>query len=809
METPEGPSDAEFIARVRNGDLEAYGELYARHHHAAERMARQLVPANDADDLASDAFAKVLDALRAGGGPDVSFRAYLLTTVRRVHVDRIRSGKKVQSTDDIASYEREPETFDDPTVTGFESGAAAKAFASLPERWQAVLWHTEVEGEKPAAIAPLLGLTANGVSALAYRAREGLRQAYLQQHLADVAGDRCRWTTERLGAYVRGGLTKRENKNVREHLDECAKCTAVYLELVEVNSALPALLAPALLGTAGLGYLAAASGAKVGLVGFFVTGWKKVTENSTRTAVGAGAVVVVAVAATLAAMALTGNHTPPAAIDQPSQPSQPTAPPANPTQQPTQPPVKPPVKPTAKPPATKPTQPPASNPTTAPTSAPTSAPTTAPSTPAPTQTTTVPTPPPTTPTPPKPTPTTPIHYPGMVTISIPRSGGAPTTQGTGGGAPATQGGAGAPASAQGGGAPASARGGSAPVMERSGGSQASAAASAASGVRFVITIKPPAKNANPVVIQLTYGAELEWPLTTNPPGWTCVKATGSCTAADAANPQPMAVTFDAPTGGSAADRTFTVSAKTGRLYDSDAATLQPTASTDENLLKILDGRTDPDVHHRILTVAPRANRTKVTLKITYGDALEWPIAANPAGWKCSQTASTCTAADPDKPAPLPADFDVPDKSPAAARTFTVTAQADLVSDTDSEVLPAVQQDESLLQIITPTPGQDPNPFVYNRFLKVNGAQGQRVELDISWGRNLVFLPSFDLGWTCDRTSDIRRATCWTNNYKKPLNSEWNAFFPGKGPDNSVTVHARVGGREDTDSVQIPPSQSRR
>ncbi len=307
METPEGPSDAELIARVRNGDLEAYGELFGRHHHAAERMARQLVPANDADDLASDAFAKVLDALRSGGGPDISFRAYLLTTVRRVHVDRIRSGRKVQATDDIAAYEREPETFDDPTVTGFESGAAAKAFASLPERWQAVLWHTEVEGEKPAAIAPLLGLTANGVSALAYRAREGLRQAYLQQHLADVAGDRCRWTTERLGAYVRGGLTKRENRNVREHLDDCAKCTAVYLELVEVNSALPALLAPALLGTAGLGYLAAASGAKVGLVGFFVTGWKKATENSTRTAVGAGAVVVVAVAAVLAAMALTGN----------------------------------------------------------------------------------------------------------------------------------------------------------------------------------------------------------------------------------------------------------------------------------------------------------------------------------------------------------------------------------------------------------------------------------------------------------------------------------------------------------------------
>ena len=744
METPDGPSDAELIARVRNGDLEAYGELFGRHHHAAERMARQLVPANDADDLASDAFAKVLDALRSGGGPDISFRAYLLTTVRRVHVDRIRSGRRVQTTDDIAAYEREPETFDDPSVTGFESGAAAKAFASLPERWQAVLWHTEVEGEKPAAIAPLLGLTANGVSALAYRAREGLRQAYLQQHLADVAGDRCRWTTERLGAYVRGGLTKRENRNVREHLDDCAKCTAVYLELVEVNSALPALLAPALLGTAGLGYLAAASGAKVGFVGFLVTGWKKATENSTRTAVGAGAVVVVAVAAVLAAMALTGNDTPPAAISSPPS-QQPTQPPGNP-------PTVPPVKPTVKPPTAKPT--------TAPTTAP---PTTEPTSPEPTTTAPTPTPPGT--TPPPPVPTTPILDEGLLTISAPRSGGSPSTRAEG--------------------------------------------AQSAASEQWLITIKAPAKNADPVVVGLKYGAALQWPISGNPRGWTCDKAAGTCTANSSTTPEPLPVTFATPTGGSAADRTFTVSAKTGRLYDDDSATLTAPPRTDENLLKIVDGKGDPDVHHRTLIVAPGTDRSSVTLKISYGTSLEWPITGNPAGWKCSAKTKTCTALTPALPAPLPAAFDVPEDGSAAARTFTVAATAGLVSDTDSEVLPGVQADESLLQIVTPTPQTDPNPFVYNRFLKVNGVANQRVTLDISWGRNLQFLNALDKGWTCSRSTDINRATCWTDNYTRPFNSQWNAWFPGSGTSNTITVHALVGGREDTDSVKIPPATSRR
>ncbi|MFD1826177.1 MULTISPECIES: sigma-70 family RNA polymerase sigma factor [Mumia] len=256
---PTVPSDAELISAVRAGDNDAYGALFERHRDAARRMAAQLVPGPDGDDLVSEAFIKVLGQLRAGAGPDVAFRAYLLTAIRRLHVDRIRAERRVQPTDDLEKYDGGVE-FDDTAVAAFENSAAARAFASLPERWQLVLWHLDVEGAKPADIAPMLGMTANGVSALAYRAREGLRQSYLQLHLADTAEEQCRWTTERLGAYVRQGLGKRETTRVREHLEECPRCTAVYLELVEVNSGLRGLLAPILLGAAGSGYVAATRG---------------------------------------------------------------------------------------------------------------------------------------------------------------------------------------------------------------------------------------------------------------------------------------------------------------------------------------------------------------------------------------------------------------------------------------------------------------------------------------------------------------------------------------------------------------------
>ncbi len=253
------PGDAELISAVRGGDNDAYGQLFSRHVDAARRLARQLVSAGDADDLVSEAFAKVLSVLQRGGGPDLAFRAYLLTAVRRLHVDKIRAGSRLHTTDDLTPFDPGV-PFRDTAVEGFESAAAARAFASLPERWQMVLWHTEVEGQRPADVAPLLGMTANSVSALAYRAREGLRQAFLTMHVQELDRDVCSWTHRNLGAYIRGGTSRRDSGKIEEHLGECRRCMAIYLELTEVNSNLSGILAPILLGGAAAAYVGSAAG---------------------------------------------------------------------------------------------------------------------------------------------------------------------------------------------------------------------------------------------------------------------------------------------------------------------------------------------------------------------------------------------------------------------------------------------------------------------------------------------------------------------------------------------------------------------
>jgi len=170
--------DAALIDNTRAGDADAYGELYRRYYQAARAAAHALTHnRSDTDDLISEAFARVLRASRSGGGPDVSFRPYLVTAVRNAFYDRMRCNRELPSDD----------MFDDINGALFdgekdrEDGAfATAAFAALPPRWQQVLWHTEVEGRSATEVAPLLGLAPNAVAALAYRAREGLRQAYLR-----------------------------------------------------------------------------------------------------------------------------------------------------------------------------------------------------------------------------------------------------------------------------------------------------------------------------------------------------------------------------------------------------------------------------------------------------------------------------------------------------------------------------------------------------------------------------------------------------------------------------------------------------
>ncbi|MFB8268410.1 sigma-70 family RNA polymerase sigma factor [Streptomyces sp. NPDC055955] len=394
------PADADLIARMRSGDDTAYEELYRRHSTAVHRYARTCCrDAHTADDLTAEVFARMLQAVRGGSGPEHAVRAYLLTTVRRVAAGWTKSAKREHLVEDFAVFAqqaaRSSEVSDDDTLDlgadvramhEAEQSMAMQAFRSLPERWQAVLWHTEVEDESPSEVATLFGLDANGTRVLAKRAREGLKEAYLQAHVSTTLtqDEGCARYADRLGAYARGSLRTRAERGLRKHLEECARCRLAAGQIKEVAGGIPGVVPVAVIGwfgaagyakvvaligggaasAAGAGAAAAAGGSSGGAAG----GGAAASEGlGAPVKAGIAAGVVAAGVAVAVAIALAGDpqkpepeaHKEKPAVTQPLTPPKPTPPP-EPKPEPPAPKPKPPPEPAPKPtptpkPAPKPT----------------------------------------------------------------------------------------------------------------------------------------------------------------------------------------------------------------------------------------------------------------------------------------------------------------------------------------------------------------------------------------------------------------------------------------------------------------------
>lgn len=245
-------ADDVLVDLVRGGSADAYGVLFERYRQPAHRLGAYFSNTVDAKDIVAEVFADVLHQLRRGKGPQTSFRSYLFTSVRREAGKRARLHQRVRVTDDMSTIDK-PVPFGGGGSDTFERELVRAAFASLPTRWRTVLWQLDVDGLKPHELASHLGLKPNAVSALAYRAREGLRKAYLEQHVLtkeQSPASACAEVRRRLVAFVRGSATAHDVILIDPHLETCVSCMDVYLELEDVNTHLGSVSSALAIGLA-------------------------------------------------------------------------------------------------------------------------------------------------------------------------------------------------------------------------------------------------------------------------------------------------------------------------------------------------------------------------------------------------------------------------------------------------------------------------------------------------------------------------------------------------------------------------------
>ena len=260
--------DTVLLERVRDGDCDAYGQLWRRHLPSAYAVANRYRGRVCAEDIVGEASLRVYDRIRAGTGPTSNFRSYFLSTVKTVAIDLTRAELRLVPT--------QPEDLEDAAAAAQPYNPALRvdqdlvrvAFGRLSEREQHLLWRTAVQGTPATVVATTMGLSANAVSVAALRARESLRTHYLDAH-ADRAVHRansaeCRWVLSRMGRYVRDNLRASQRSRIERHLQQCRHADVVLAELTEVNRALPALIVPLIfVGGSGTAVLWAATGLPV------------------------------------------------------------------------------------------------------------------------------------------------------------------------------------------------------------------------------------------------------------------------------------------------------------------------------------------------------------------------------------------------------------------------------------------------------------------------------------------------------------------------------------------------------------------
>ncbi|MFF9623450.1 RICIN domain-containing protein [Streptomyces griseosporeus] len=251
-------SDESLAVRMRGGTDDEVARptalLIARHWQPAHSYAAIcLASAAEVAAMATAAaFHQVFDRLTLGGSA-AALRPRLLVTVR----DTVRRWAAADRIADVLPELRKP-------AGGRGMRAAAhltpenrrlteEAFSTLPDRFQCLLWHTEVEAEPITVPALLLGLDPDTAAAALEQAREKLREGLVRAHRERAPNDECRFYNRLLDVPIRRGGALLPD--VRRHLGQCRYCRSAAEQLGRFDGRLAELLAEAVLGWGARRYL--------------------------------------------------------------------------------------------------------------------------------------------------------------------------------------------------------------------------------------------------------------------------------------------------------------------------------------------------------------------------------------------------------------------------------------------------------------------------------------------------------------------------------------------------------------------------
>ena len=168
--------DAVLVARVKDGDADAFGVLYVRYLDRIYRYLRlRIGNDHDAEDLTETVFVRTFQAIDRYEERGWPFSAYLYQVARNVLADHYRTLKQTTSLEGLEPIDSAATPVDDLVVHREQLGLVQQALATLPEDYQEVIRLRVILKLPTADVAQWLGRSEGAVRVLLYRALRRLR----------------------------------------------------------------------------------------------------------------------------------------------------------------------------------------------------------------------------------------------------------------------------------------------------------------------------------------------------------------------------------------------------------------------------------------------------------------------------------------------------------------------------------------------------------------------------------------------------------------------------------------------------------
>jgi RNA polymerase sigma-70 factor (ECF subfamily) len=172
---------AQWLARARAGDRDAFGEIVGHYGPDVQRLCRRVLgPFAESEDASQECFARAHAAL-ASYDPARPFRRWLLAIAAHCAIDALRRRRRESRLFEDEAIE---DAFADPGPSPLQHGLSAELRARLlaaietqPDLYRAPLALRYLADLDYAEIAEILGVSRNQVATLLFRARRRLRDA--------------------------------------------------------------------------------------------------------------------------------------------------------------------------------------------------------------------------------------------------------------------------------------------------------------------------------------------------------------------------------------------------------------------------------------------------------------------------------------------------------------------------------------------------------------------------------------------------------------------------------------------------------